>query len=449
MSPTRRFRSWRSAAWTSAWRRASSAASATPAISATRSGWRRNISAHVFDTLMEAGAEFGIGLFGSRALNALRLEKNYGSWAREYRPIYGPLEAGLDRFVAYGKDADFIGKAAALAEREQGGKLRLRAFIVDASDADVIGDEPIWFDGAVRGWVTSGGYAHNSRRVGRHRLCAEGDRRRDRTASRSNCWASAMRRGCRRRRCSTPISSGCAGEAGFAGMKQRLLCRRERPRRCSSTCRKSTGSDPRYLVDGFDRVLGNVRRLQAAARRERRCAVPLRLCRRCRHRRRRGRSTRVLPDGASAFSDKDDPLTAICAEVAPWPSETADRQGAGQRLRRRRLGDAAAGRRHRMAGRRRRLDRSLRRRHRQGRAGAGLSRAAGQGCLRQRHAGHAPDRASSTSPTGSMAARWPTRTPPAGCWRRDGRGVAVGMAAARPGADPLRFRHRRGALRRA
>ncbi len=117
---------------------------------------------HVFETLMAAGEEFGIGLFGSRALNALRLEKNYGSWAREYRPIYGPLEAGLDRFVAYGKEADFVGKAAALAEREQGGKLRLRSFVVDAVDADVIGDEAIWFEGAVRGWVTSGGYAHHS-----------------------------------------------------------------------------------------------------------------------------------------------------------------------------------------------------------------------------------------------------------------------------------------------
>ena len=118
---------------------------------------------HVFETLMKAGEEFGIGLFGSRALNALRLEKNYGSWAREYRPIYGPLEAGLDRFVAYAKEADFIGKAAAAAERKSGGKLRLRAFIVEADDADMIGDEPIWFDGAVRGWVTSGGYAHNSK----------------------------------------------------------------------------------------------------------------------------------------------------------------------------------------------------------------------------------------------------------------------------------------------
>jgi dimethylglycine dehydrogenase len=118
---------------------------------------------HVFEALMDAGAEFGIGLFGSRALNALRLEKSYGSWAREYRPIYGPVEAGLDRFVAYSKEADFIGKAAALAERKSGGKVRLRAFIVEAEDADVIGDEPIWFGGAVRGWVTSGGYAHNAK----------------------------------------------------------------------------------------------------------------------------------------------------------------------------------------------------------------------------------------------------------------------------------------------
>ncbi|TIV79618.1 MAG: aminomethyl transferase family protein, partial [Mesorhizobium sp.] len=50
------------------------------------------------------------------------------------------------------------------AERREGGKLRLRAFIVDAVDADVIGDEAIWHDGVVRGWVTSGGYAHNSKK---------------------------------------------------------------------------------------------------------------------------------------------------------------------------------------------------------------------------------------------------------------------------------------------
>jgi dimethylglycine dehydrogenase len=112
---------------------------------------------------MSAGAAQGLRLFGSRALNALRLEKAYGSWAREYRPIYSPLEASLDRFVALGKAADFIGKAAALRDKQSGGKLRLRCFVVDADNADVIGDEPIWHRGKVCGWVTSGGYAHGSR----------------------------------------------------------------------------------------------------------------------------------------------------------------------------------------------------------------------------------------------------------------------------------------------
>jgi dimethylglycine dehydrogenase len=118
---------------------------------------------HIYDQLMKAGEEHGIKLFGLRALNALRLEKNFGGWAREYRPLYGPDECGLGRFVAFKKDADFIGKAAALKLREDGGgPMRLRTFILDAKDADVIGDEPISHSGEVCGWVTSGGYAHGS-----------------------------------------------------------------------------------------------------------------------------------------------------------------------------------------------------------------------------------------------------------------------------------------------
>ena len=116
----------------------------------------------VFDLIQNQGEDLGLRLFGSRALNSLRVEKNFGSWAREYRPIYGPYEAGMGRFVALKKDADFIGKAGAAAEKEHGGKLRLRVFVVDATDADAIGDEPIRHQGEVKGWVTSGGYAHAS-----------------------------------------------------------------------------------------------------------------------------------------------------------------------------------------------------------------------------------------------------------------------------------------------
>ena len=114
----------------------------------------------LLDLLLEAGAAHGIRPFGSRALNGLRVEKHYASWMREYRPLYGPVEARLDRFIAYGKTADFIGKEAALRERDTGGDVRLCFFSVDADDADAMGDEPVWRGGEVVGAVTSGGYAH-------------------------------------------------------------------------------------------------------------------------------------------------------------------------------------------------------------------------------------------------------------------------------------------------
>jgi dimethylglycine dehydrogenase len=106
-----------------------------------------------------AGREFGLINFGMRALLSLRLEKNFPTWYRELRPIYGPYGADVGRFVDLDKE-DFIGRRAAMMEKEQGGALRRLTMVVEAEDADVLGDEPIWHDGKVVGWVTSGGYAH-------------------------------------------------------------------------------------------------------------------------------------------------------------------------------------------------------------------------------------------------------------------------------------------------
>ena len=118
----------------------------------------------LFDLLMTAGEEFGIRLFGFRALMSLRLEKSYGTWFREYRPIYTALEAGIGHYIKL--DHEFIGRAAHEAEMATGPGRRLMTFVVepDPDDpADVIGDEPIWHDGSVVGWVTSGAYAHYCR----------------------------------------------------------------------------------------------------------------------------------------------------------------------------------------------------------------------------------------------------------------------------------------------
>ncbi len=119
---------------------------------------------YLFDLLWDAGQEFDMRLFGFRALITMRLEKNFGTWFREYRPIYTPLEAGMDRVLKF--DHSFIGREAVEAEIAAGGpKRKLVMFTVDVdpdAPADVIGDEPVWHDDKVVGWITSGGYAHYS-----------------------------------------------------------------------------------------------------------------------------------------------------------------------------------------------------------------------------------------------------------------------------------------------
>jgi len=113
----------------------------------------------LFDDLMEAGEPHGLRLFGARAIDSLRLEKSYGSWATEYRNIYDPYEAGLGVFVKLGK-GPFVGREAAAAAKERGPQRRLVTFAVDADDADVSGDEPIFHGDEPVGWVTSGGFGH-------------------------------------------------------------------------------------------------------------------------------------------------------------------------------------------------------------------------------------------------------------------------------------------------
>jgi dimethylglycine dehydrogenase len=113
-------------------------------------------------TLWEAGQPHGMRPFGMRAMMSLRLDRFFGSWGAEFSPDYTPGETGMDRFIAWSKEADFIGRAAAEAERATGPARRLLNFEVDATDADVVAYEPIWLDGEVVGFCTSGGYSHHT-----------------------------------------------------------------------------------------------------------------------------------------------------------------------------------------------------------------------------------------------------------------------------------------------
>ena len=113
-------------------------------------------------TLAGHGTDLGLRPFGMRAMMSLRLDKFFGSWLREYSPDYTPAETSLDRFISWKKNDDFIGRRAAEHDRRTGPVRKLHAFEVDALDADVVAYEPIWIDGEVRGFCTSGGYSHHA-----------------------------------------------------------------------------------------------------------------------------------------------------------------------------------------------------------------------------------------------------------------------------------------------
>ena len=118
----------------------------------------------LYEALEEAGKDLGLRIYGGRALMSMRFEKNWGVWTLDYRPDFTAAESGLDAFVAFDKPADFIGKAAALAERKRGPAKKLVTLVVETKDVDCVADEPIFHDGACVGYVTSGGYAHSVKR---------------------------------------------------------------------------------------------------------------------------------------------------------------------------------------------------------------------------------------------------------------------------------------------
>lgn len=115
----------------------------------------------LYDHLFDIGAQFGIRPFGIRALVSMGMEKGFGIWSREFSPDYTPSMSGFDRFIDYEK-ADFIGREAALADRDATPEHQLVPMQIDAADADAWGYEPVWYGDELAGFTTSGAYGHTT-----------------------------------------------------------------------------------------------------------------------------------------------------------------------------------------------------------------------------------------------------------------------------------------------
>ena len=116
---------------------------------------------HVFDELVEAGQDFGLGMAGYHAMNALRTEKGYRHWGHDIGVEDNPMEAGLGFCIAWNKPGGFIGKDALARARDEGPPRRRLVQLKLADPAwSLHHEEPIWCGSAIVGAVTSGMYGH-------------------------------------------------------------------------------------------------------------------------------------------------------------------------------------------------------------------------------------------------------------------------------------------------
>jgi glycine cleavage system aminomethyltransferase T len=113
----------------------------------------------LWDRLVDAGRDLGVEPCGYRCLDGLRIEKGLRYLGTDLTADDTPLEAGLERFVAF-EGRDFVGRDALLRRREAGVERRLRTLLVGEGPAyrTLYGGEAVLDGGEVVGRVRSCAY---------------------------------------------------------------------------------------------------------------------------------------------------------------------------------------------------------------------------------------------------------------------------------------------------
>ena len=119
---------------------------------------------HVYDTIIEAGADFGLTHAGMHTMNNCRTEKAYRHFGHDIADEDTPIEAGLGFTIAWDKQAGFIGRDALLKQKQA--PVRTKRMITLALEDDsataplMYHEEPIYRDGTLVGSTTSGAWGH-------------------------------------------------------------------------------------------------------------------------------------------------------------------------------------------------------------------------------------------------------------------------------------------------
>ena len=112
--------------------------------------------------LQSAGERYNMTLFGSYAVESMRLEKGYRHWKADLITEFDPYESNLDRFVLLDKP-DFVGKTALLEHIANGPRRKFVSLELDCTHASAHGgDSIVLADGTCIGTITSAGWGYRT-----------------------------------------------------------------------------------------------------------------------------------------------------------------------------------------------------------------------------------------------------------------------------------------------
>jgi heterotetrameric sarcosine oxidase gamma subunit len=116
---------------------------------------------HIYDRLIESGADFGLRHAGLKALASLRMEKGYRDYGHDIDNTDNPFETGLGFFIDFDKPGGFIGRDAALKQKSRGTPTRrLASVLVKDPEPLLFHAEVVLRDGRPVGYVRAGSYGH-------------------------------------------------------------------------------------------------------------------------------------------------------------------------------------------------------------------------------------------------------------------------------------------------